>query len=255
MQFTGDKAETKPAPRAEGEVSEPSMTLQGIARVVQTDDAGNPVATAAAAADATNTLIQTLTDTLVGLVETLRVYGMPVNGGALTSITNPITVVPQAGVALAAKQSAPGTVANPSPDVQTIQGAVGGQPQAVDVRDLIPMTQQMIDLLALLPTNTALSVPAAMRSMRAVNVSNTQAVRLLEVNTNRKSVVIVNNSTGTLYLGNTSAVTSSGTTAGYTILASGGSYSDSGDGRDLGETWGIYSAAASAANVIVDERS
>jgi hypothetical protein len=88
----------------------------------------------------------------------------------------------------------------------------------------------------------------------AITVS-TAAVLVAGANSSRKSLIIANTSSGTLYLGNTSAVSTSGTTMGTPIGSLGGVYSDSGYGTCTGEVWGIYSAAASSPNVSVSDRS
>ena len=83
---------------------------------------------------------------------------------------------------------------------------------------------------------------------------STTAVLLAALNANRKSLVITNNSTGKLYLGHTSGVTSSGAAMGL-LVPSNGSYTDSGFGLYIGDMYGIYDASAGAQNVSVSERT
>ena len=85
----------------------------------------------------------------------------------------------------------------------------------------------------------------------ALTVSTT-AVKLAGENAGRKSLVIANNGGGTLYVGYTSAVTSSGAAMGRAVTSF-GSYSDTGDGVWVGQVWGIYSTSASSQNVAVQE--
>lgn len=84
-------------------------------------------------------------------------------------------------------------------------------------------------------------------------VVSTSAVLIKASNQNRKSIVITNNGSRTLYLGHTSAVTTSGATMGLAVRA-GGSYQDSGDGLYTGDIYGIYGAASASQNVSVSER-
>jgi hypothetical protein len=88
----------------------------------------------------------------------------------------------------------------------------------------------------------------------AVTVSTT-AIRLVQANVSRKELMIVNNSTGNLFVSRSSKVTSSGTGVGSLVPSNGGNLSDSGDGIWPGEWWGIYSVTASSQNVVVSDLS
>jgi hypothetical protein len=83
---------------------------------------------------------------------------------------------------------------------------------------------------------------------------STSAVLLAALNTSRKSIIVTNNSTGKLYLGHTSGVTTSGANMGLVVPA-GGSYTDSGFGLYTGTLYGIYDTAAGSQNVSVSERT
>lgn len=85
-----------------------------------------------------------------------------------------------------------------------------------------------------------------------VTVSTT-AVLLAASNTDRKSIIITNNGTGTLYIGHDNTVSSSGAAMGL-LVQSKCSYTDSGFGLYTGDLWGIYSAASASENVSVSER-
>lgn len=86
-------------------------------------------------------------------------------------------------------------------------------------------------------------------------IVSTSAVPLCAANVARKSLIITNNSTGSLYVGHDQYLLGSGKTMGHLLTASGGSLTDSGDGIWVGEWWGIYSAVATAENVSVSDLS
>ncbi len=100
----------------------------------------------------------------------------------------------------------------------------------------------------------AAKMQLATNSVRASITVSTTAVRLAPANSARLSLLICNNGTGSLYVGDTSAVTSSGANMGAKVPSS-GRYSDTGQGVYVGEVWGIYDAAATAQNVVVLDRS
>ena len=80
-----------------------------------------------------------------------------------------------------------------------------------------------------------------------VTISNSAAL-VLAASTNRTGVDISNTGPGTLYLGPTNAVTTSGAHMGIRVV-SGGTYSLA--GCYTGDYYGIYSEAAASANVAV----
>ena len=93
---------------------------------------------------------------------------------------------------------------------------------------------------------TSTSAPAA------VTVSNS-ATLIIAANSNRKKVVITNNGTSNIYLGNDNTVTASGATMGLKI-APNGVYEDSGAGLSKDDIYGIGDAASAVQNVSVQER-
>lgn len=95
------------------------------------------------------------------------------------------------------------------------------------------------------------SPPVCGMSRRALIVSTT-AVRLFSTNIGAQARVLTNNSTGSLTMSPTSDLAASGGAIGLIVPAS-GSFSDSGPGMWRGEWWGLYSASASAENIVAVE--
>jgi len=102
---------------------------------------------------------------------------------------------------------------------------------------------------------TVMTVPKlATYAAEAALIVSTAAVCLARANAGRLSLLISNTGTGSLFIGNTSAVTASGAGLGRKV-PTGQSFSDSGFGVWPGERWGIYDAVASAQNCSVSELS
>jgi len=80
------------------------------------------------------------------------------------------------------------------------------------------------------------------------------AVTLAAANANRKSIIITNNGSGSLYIGETSTVASSGANMGL-LVPTNGMYSDSGFGVFTGQLFGIYSVTSTSENIAVRDRS
>jgi len=97
-------------------------------------------------------------------------------------------------------------------------------------------------------------IPATIAGTPAGKTVSTTALSLAAANTSRKSIIITNNSTGRLYIGHTSGVTTSGATMGLLVMPY-GSYSDTGVGVYTGDLYGIYSVTAASQNVSVSERT
>ncbi len=97
--------------------------------------------------------------------------------------------------------------------------------------------------------NTSTNAPSV-----GITVS-TSAVIIIAANTNRRGIIITNNSNGTLFLGKDATVTTSGATMGTILTRNGGAYNDAGDGLYTGAIWGIYSESAATQNVAVSERT
>jgi hypothetical protein len=80
------------------------------------------------------------------------------------------------------------------------------------------------------------------------------SVELIAANTDRRAVIITNNSTGKLFIGNTSTVASTGAAMGM-LVGPFGTYQDSGDGLYVGALHGIYDVTVTAHNISVTERT
>jgi hypothetical protein len=110
-------------------------------------------------------------------------------------------------------------------------------------------------------SGSAVTLDGPVRIMQPVSVSgtpygvivSTSAVRIAVANGSRKELLIVFNGSGTLYIGTSSSVTTSGQTMGIPVQAK-GSYADSIPGVYIGELWAICSTSASAENVSVTDR-
>lgn len=84
-------------------------------------------------------------------------------------------------------------------------------------------------------------------------IVSTTAVRIATANGSRKSIVITNKGSGTLYIGFDSSVTTTGASMGTSVPTM-SAYSDSGFGIFKGELWGIYSASSATETVAVSDR-
>ena len=297
--YSGDKAEKVPSLRTEGEVSEPSMTLDGYARV-ETRDAGSPP-------PGSSPEFALWVQALEGLYAKLE-------GGRIDEITKPVTIAGPVTIVLTPAQLAallplpfpkapditPGIVPGTDPEnpiwVASLNGPnnqasisggrLDGINEAVTVRGsvtallgdpgtaILGLAADSAAIRALLgqpipkpdavfpdELGNATRVDGTVTTQPTVTIArkrttlivSTTAVLLAPSDPNRKSLVITNNSTGSLYIGGPE-VASSGSTMGILVPTTGG-YSDSGDGIFTGELWGIYSASASSHNVVVDDRS
>ena len=205
-------------------------------------------------------LFQSILERLTCILEeqdALRKLGVPILGTVQVQGSVVPTTLPP-GASVASRQVAGGVAGGPATEVQTVQGIEGMRALDVEAPGVLSVLQNIAEQLPLVfqddtfrakfPGGIAISAP-----QRAVIVSTT-AVQLASSNVARKALVVTNNGSGTLYLGIDSSVTSSGVASGLAVTA-GGSYSDSGFGMYIGPLWGIYSASASAQNVVVSDRS
>lgn len=311
-QYTGDKAESLPSKRTEGEVSEPSMTLDGIARVTVTDGANAP----GTPLPGSSPDFPIFTQSLEGEKNQVRAAG-----GELDRIREPVAIAGPVTILLNAAQLAAllpkslaldseGRLAVRPPNAEnkagddpenviwtgsldgsrnhmmmdageltrivetvnvrgTVMAQLGAQGDAIlglaadsaAIRAIFSRPTPPLDPIFPPEFNSTMidgvvkSQPITTNWNRqtALIVSNATPVLLAGANADRKSLVITNNSTGSLYLGGPN-VTASGITAGLLVPTT-GSYSDSGDGVFTGEVWGLYSASASAQNIAVSDRS
>lgn len=112
--------------------------------------------------------------------------------------------------------------------------------------DILIQAQARDALLTALVETTTVETPQAL-------IVSTTAVPIVGANVARKSLLISNNGTGSLYLKGDKSVASSGISMGI-VVPSNATYSDSGFGVYLGAMWGIYSAVSAVQNVVVSDR-
>lgn len=122
-----------------------------------------------------------------------------------------------------------GTAGTPSPTVLSVQGVSGGTD------------------LSVAATKATAGAPAGF-------TVSTSAVKIWDSNTSAKARTITNNGSTNVFVGNSNAVTASGSAMGLR-LAPGGSYNDSGFGLYNGELWAIGDAVSAAQNVSAAERT
>lgn len=250
---------------AEGRLGAPRMSPSRVLYANPSDATGGtlvPSASEATARDAQLAfLLQSIAEALqfVAQDDTLRARGVNLAGETVDRLRLPMAIsslpLPP-NAAQADKQPGLGTAGVPARDVLSIQGVYGGQPQAVAIVDEQDLLRSLGEKLDLLPQEDAgkrgdqLSTTPA----RAGLIVSTTAVRLVRANVARKELIISNAGGGTLYIGETNAVSSSGDAIGTPVPTS-SSYTDSIPGIYVGELWGIYSASAVAVNVAVVERT
>jgi hypothetical protein len=245
-QFTGTLNEATPSTRTEGEVSEPSATLKGIARVVLCDEFGNPVSTIDTAAPGSSPDNPVWVGSATGDTHRTRL-----EGGNVSRIDEPVTV---RGTVTTELGALTGTLLGQAANVGDIEALLLALSQDMARRAgdaAVPNGDPAVVLVD--GVVSAATRPSTAFYEGSLTVSTT-AVRIAPVNASRKCLTITNNSTGDLYVGLSSGVTASGSGMGR-IVASKGSFTDGGEGVWCGERWAIYSASASSANVSVEDLS
>lgn len=166
-------------------------------------------------------------------------------GGYIDRITDPVSVKGPVPVTLSDAQ-----FAALLPKLLALDG-LGRLPVVLTYQDP-PLEPEYTPVLV---TDTVTTRPEKSHgNAQYAAIVSTTAVLIVRSNVQRKCLVICNNGGGTLYLGNTSSVTASGAGMGLKVPA-GGRYTDSGDGINVGDVWGIYSVAATTQNVAVSDRT
>lgn len=79
--------------------------------------------------------------------DTLRRFPPKLDGGILDILGRVASQALPDGASTSARQAAPGTIMAPSPEIQTIQGAAGGYPQAVTLQDFAYYQQETLSRL------------------------------------------------------------------------------------------------------------